>query len=286
MIVVSGLSGAGKTIVLHCLEDMGYYCVDNLPVNLLPALQKELHKSKSPIAVGIDIRNSDTNLHNFPQLIHQLKQTDPTTKLLFLNANDEVLIKRYSESKRRHPLAHIYPSLLESIADERDILSPLLTVADHVIDSSNLNIYQLQDRIHLWLESGLRESLTISFLSFGFKNGLPNDADLVFDVRFLSNPYWEENLRKYSGLDEPVREYLNRFPETTHFINDTSQYLTNWLPIYIKSNRSYLTIAFGCTGGHHRSVYVTEMIASQLSKKFDNINIIHRDLARHQAKTK
>lgn len=282
MIVVSGLSGAGKTVVLHCLEDMGYYCVDNLPVNLLPALQKEMAQSDSPIAVGIDIRNSDTNLHLFPQLMKRLKQSDPNTQLLFLDARDEVLIKRYSESKRRHPLSYIYPSLLESIADERNILGAMVTVADHIIDSSNLNIYQLQDRIHLWLESTIRKSLTLTVLSFGFKNGLPSDADLVFDVRFLSNPHWDENLRKYCGLDEPIKTFLSAFPETEQFINDTSDYLKKWIPVYSKSNRNYLTVAFGCTGGKHRSVYVSQAIADKLSNELDDINIVHRDLIKQK----
>ncbi len=282
MIVVSGLSGAGKTIALHCLEDMGYYCVDNMPVNLLPDLQKELSHSDSPIAVGIDIRNPENNLRLFPALINELKTQAPDTRLLFLTATDEVLIKRFSESKRKHPLARLYPSLLESIADERKILSPLTTCADHIIDSSNLNIYQLQDRIHLWLESSLRDALTVNCLSFGFKNGVPIDADLMFDVRFLSNPYWDEALRPYCGLDQPIVDYLSGFQETQDFLKSTTRYLNQWLPVYARSNRAYLTIAFGCTGGKHRSVFITESIASLLQKEQNEITITHRDLIRNK----
>lgn len=265
MIIVSGLSGAGKTIALHTLEDLGYYCIDNLPGSLLSALYQEHAAMDTPIAVGIDIRSQQQYTDSIPETIKQLKADNPNTRVLFLTANDDVLIKRYSETRRKHPINNGL-SLPEAIATERELLSTLMLVSDYRIDTSNLNIYELKSRIHDWL--GVQDSTTptITLESFGFKHGIPLDADLMFDVRFLPNPYWEHSIRHLNGKDKPIQDYLSNFSETKDFIEDTATYLLKRLPHYMQSSRSYLTIAIGCTGGKHRSVYVTEQLGKRLAE--------------------
>lgn len=279
MIIVSGLSGAGKTVALHTLEDLGYYCIDNLPSNLLPALHQERLDMETPIAVGIDIRSQRQSADSIPDTIKKLKAQNPNTRVLFLTADNDVLIKRYSESRRKHPINNGL-SLPEAIAAEKEMLSTLMLVADYRIDTSSINIYELKSRIHDWL--GVQNSTcpTITLESFGFKHGVPLDADLMFDVRFLPNPYWEHEIRHLSGKDKPIQDYLSQFAETQGFIEDTVAYLLKRLPFYMKSSRSYLTIAIGCTGGHHRSVYVTEAISQALSPHYpDGVLTRHRDLS-------
>lgn len=278
MIIVSGLSGAGKTVALHTLEDLGYYCIDNLPVSLLPALYEQQLKIKMPVAVGIDIRNQVDNLEDIPGVIEQLKKRTPTTQVLFLTAQPDILLKRYSESRRKHPLDATGTTLKEAIARESRILSPLSVSADYAIDTGTLSVYDLKDRIADWLDADNIDTTTLTIESFGFKNGVPIDADLMFDVRFLPNPHWEAELRHYTGQDEAIQRYLEKFAEPKQFVSDTVNYLSKWLPTYLVGYRSYLTIAIGCTGGKHRSVYVTERIAEQLSRQFGHINVRHRDL--------
>lgn len=278
MIIVSGLSGSGKTVALHTLEDLGYYCIDNLPSALLPALFEERDKINMPVAVGIDIRNQMDNMQEVPDVIESFKLRKPSTRVLFLTANNNVLMKRFSESRRKHPLATPTTTLEEAITEEVSILSPLFATADYTIDTSELSVYDLKDRIRDWLEYGKSETTNITIESFGFKRGLPTDADLLFDVRFLPNPYWEAELRHFTGLDTEIQNYLQKFIEPQAFIDDTTAYLEKWLPTYLTGYRSYLTIAIGCTGGKHRSVYVCEQIAKRLSKQFGHINIRHRDL--------
>lgn len=278
MIIVSGLSGAGKTVALHTLEDIGYYCIDNLPASLLPALYEEQKKMEMPVAVGIDIRSQPDGVKAIPQIIKQFKEQDSQTKVLFVSAQTDVLIRRFSESRRKHPLTNKSMALSEAIEHEQSVLSPLRLTADCHIDTSQLNIYDLKDRIADWLDIKEQRQPTVTIESFGFKKGVPINADLMFDVRFLPNPYWETALRNFTGKDKVIQEYLSQFEETTAFIDDTIAYLNKRLPVYLSSSRSYLTIAIGCTGGKHRSVYVTETIAAILSQSLNKIHIRHRDL--------
>ncbi|PID64087.1 MAG: RNase adapter RapZ [Gammaproteobacteria bacterium] len=277
MIIVSGLSGAGKTVALHALEDLGYYCIDNLPVSLLPALFEEQKRITQPVAVGIDIRSQYEGAKDLIQMIKQLKEKAPRTQILYLSASNEALIKRFSESRRKHPLSDTGLSLPEAIAKEQHLLSPLMVDADFQIDSSATNIYELKSRIREWLNvKDAKTFLTIE--SFGFKHGVPVDADLMFDVRFLPNPYWEAELRAFTGRDAEIQDYLGQFDECERFIADTSVYLSRWLPTYFNSYRSYLTVGIGCTGGKHRSVYITEKLAKRLEEQFGLIHVRHRDL--------
>lgn len=278
MIIVSGLSGAGKTVALHTLEDLGYYCIDNLPGSLLPALYQEQVNIKQPLAVGIDVRSQTQHNYDIPTIIENCKANSDTTRVLFLTAHEDILIKRFSESRRKHPLDMPDRTLHESVHHETRLLSPLEEIADYKIDTSTLSIYDLKDRISTWLNLGEQEKITLTIESFGFKNGVPIDADLLFDVRFLPNPYWEAKLRDFSGKDPEIADYLSKFAETNAFIEDTTAYLQKWLPTYLLGYRSYLTIAIGCTGGKHRSVYVTENIAARLNKAFGTVNLRHRDL--------
>lgn len=278
MIIVSGLSGAGKTVALHTLEDMGYYCIDNLPAGLLPALDEEQKKIAMPVAVGIDIRSQPNAVKDIPNIIKQCRQQDEQTRLLFISAQTEVLIRRFSESRRKHPLTDETMALSEAIEYEQSVLSSLRLTADCHIDTSQLNIYDLKDRIVGWLDLKAQQQPTVTIESFGFKRGVPINADLMFDVRFLPNPYWENTLRNFSGKDKAIQDYLSQFAETNDFIDDTVNYLQQRLPAYLNSSRSYLTIAIGCTGGKHRSVYVTEQIAAILSDTLGNVHIRHRDL--------
>lgn len=279
MIIVSGLSGAGKTVALHTLEDLGYYCIDNLPGSLLPALYEEQLKIKMPVAVGIDIRNQLGDVDDVPNMIKAFKEAHPNTiQLLFLNAQSGVLLKRFSESRRKHPLATPELTLKEALQKEIRILAPLYVTADYQIDTSRLSVYDLKDRIQSWLAHSQADSTTLTVESFGFKHGSPTDVDLLFDVRFLPNPYWEVDLRQFTGQDKVIQDYLAGFSEPAAFIDDTVAYLLKWLPSYVSGYRSYLTIGVGCTGGKHRSVYVAEKIAEKLSPTFGHINVRHRDL--------
>lgn len=278
MIIVSGLSGAGKTVALHTLEDLGFYCIDNLPVSLLPALYEEQKNIAQPVAVGIDVRSHSDGIGEIPAVIQQWKAQDANTRVLFLTASPDRLIQRFSESRRKHPLSDYRVPLPEAVANELRILSPLIAGADYQIDTSSTNIYELKNRIKSWLSMDNEKETVITVESFGFKHGVPIDADLMFDVRFLPNPHWEAELRPFTGKDEPIQQYLQQFDECERFIADTSLYLSRWLPTYLQSYRTYLTVAIGCTGGKHRSVYSAEQIAVRLAPQFGTINVRHRDL--------
>lgn len=278
MIIVSGLSGAGKTVALHTLEDLGYYCIDNLPIALLPALVEEQRSIAQPVAVGIDARSYHVSVEDVPHVIQHLKRTDDKVQILFLSANTETLIKRFSESRRKHPLSDQGQPLPDAIKAEMQLLSPLVANADLQIDTSKSNIYELKDRIREWLSLNSEDQTLLTIESFGFKNGVPIDADLMFDVRFLPNPHWVAELRPFTGKDSQIQAYLGQYDECERFIADTTLYLNRWLPTYFQSNRTYLTVAIGCTGGKHRSVYISEQIADRLKPQFGRISTRHRDL--------
>lgn len=275
--IVSGRSGSGKSIALRSLEDMGFYCVDNIPVALLPQLADALKNNNTPVAVSIDIRNLPINFEFDHDILQKLPES-VTPEIIFLDCSRNTLIRRYSETRRVHPLANQKHSLEEAIDLEENYLESLKLHASLVINTDNLSVHQLSDILRARILGKKERELTMIFESFGFKHGLPVDADFVFDVRFLPNPHWDINLRPLTGLDEPVINYLSKQDEVTNFIYQTANYLQQWLPMLEKNNRSYLTIAIGCTGGQHRSVFIAEQLAEFFKAQNKQIQIRHRTL--------
>ncbi|MEM0955320.1 MAG: RNase adapter RapZ [Pseudomonadota bacterium] len=280
LIVISGRSGSGKSTALHQLEDEGFYCIDNLPATLLPALvDRALTEAfaRNGLAVCIDARNAHADLAHFPQLLSELPSAT-AVDILFLDAEDASLIKRFSETRRRHPLSGDTMPLAEAIALERDILEPIASSASLVVDTSQMTLYELRSAVRERLVGSQTGDISILFQSFGFKRGLPADADLVFDVRMLPNPHWEKALRLKSGRDAEVAAFLELQPEAVELFNDIRTFLEKWLPRYRDSNRSYVTIALGCTGGQHRSVYLAEKLFSHFQSHYGEVNLRHREL--------
>ncbi len=275
LFLISGLSGSGKSVALKVLEDSGYYCVDNLPAELLPVLMDSLRLAgNTRVAVSIDVR-SGLSVTHLPQHIAQLKQQGMDVRLLFLDAQTDTLVKRFSETRRRHPLSNDKLTLPECVQRERELLAEISNIG-HRIDTSELGANALR----AWIKDfiGLdRACLTLLFQSFGFKNGIPLDADFVFDVRCLPNPHYDPALRPLTGRDTAVMEFLERLPEVKKMGNDIRAFIENWLPSFVADNRSYLTVALGCTGGQHRSVYLTEKLA-QYFKAQQQVLLRHREL--------
>ncbi|MEZ9504424.1 RNase adapter RapZ [Vibrio sp. 10N.286.51.B11] len=285
LIVVSGQSGAGKSVALRVLEDLGYYCVDNLPVNLLNNFVESVRESNQNVAVSIDIRN----LPKEPQLVTDtLEQLESATNIdvdvLFLDASKQTLLKRYSETRRIHPLSigQEKLSLEQAIDLEKTLLTPLAEHASIVIDSSDCNLYELSEKVRFKVEGKEKQELIIVFHSFGFKYGLPSDADYVFDVRFLPNPHWEPALRPLTGLDAPIHSFLEEHSEVLELKQQIQGFVEQWLPMLEKNNRSYLTVAIGCTGGKHRSVYLTQKIGEYFEQLGHQVQIRHASLEKHQ----
>jgi UPF0042 nucleotide-binding protein len=283
LIIVSGRSGSGKSTALDVLEDNGFYCIDNLPAGLLPELAERtlLHtESLLPqVAVSIDARNLPSQLRRFPALLDEVRARHITCDVIYLDADEETLLKRFSETRRRHPLTNESRSLAEAIADESSLLGPIIDLADLKIDTTHLNLYQLRDTLKLRLLNQPEPGTAFLIESFGFKRGMPVDADLVFDVRCLPNPYWKPDLRDYSGLDQPVVDYLFAQADVEDMYQDIFAYLTKWLPRFAASNRAYVTVAIGCTGGHHRSVYLANRLGEALKPILKNVQVRHRDLS-------
>ena len=283
LIIVSGRSGSGKSTALDVLEDHGYYCIDNLPATLLPELaerallQTELLQPQ--VAVSIDARNLPSQLLRFPELLDEARGRHIKCDVLYLDAEHDTLLKRFSETRRRHPLTNNNRSLAEAIKDEELLLAPIADLADLKIDTTHLNLYQLRDSIKLRLLNQPEPGTAFLVESFGFKRGMPVDADLVFDVRCLPNPYWKPELRDHSGLESAVAEYLAAQPDVEEMYQDILGYLNKWLPRFAASNRAYVTIAIGCTGGHHRSVYLAERLGAALKPSLKNVQVRHRDLS-------
>lgn len=282
LIVISGLSGSGKSVALHALEDLGFYCIDNIPAGLLRSFVDEIRPRGDSIfenvGVGLDARNRPADIDRIPALLRELRAAGITCELIFLQARDEVLLSRFSETRRKHPLSTTETSLPEAIGREREVLGTITNAADLIIDTSNTPVYSLREQIRRRI--GPRDAPTLSILieSFGYKHGLPPDADFVFDVRCLPNPYWEPQLRPLCGKDAPVRAFLESQPEVIAMVDDITNFLSNWIPRYQDFQRSYLTVAIGCTGGQHRSVFVTEAVAAKLQTVHGAIQTRHHEL--------
>jgi len=281
LVVLTGMSGGGKTVALRALEDLEFYCVDNLPSGLLPQLVHSVRQDgggrRRRIAVGVDVRNRGEDFEHMPLVMSELAAAGVHVHLVFIDCRDEVLIKRYSETRRRHPLARRGVSLADAIAEERRLLRPLIGIAEQVIDSSDLNVHQLRRLIATGYAQAT-EGLTLMIQSFAFRRGLPLDSDFVFDARCLPNPHWQPQLRPLSGKDAPVREFLEAEPMVTEYFTDTARWLDAWLPRFEQDDRSYVTISIGCTGGRHRSVYLVERLAAHYRARREGVLTFHREL--------
>ena len=285
LIIVSGLSGSGKSVALHALEDLGFYCIDNLPVALLTSAVDEIRRNngKSPrhLAVGVDARNHADNLDELPDQLRMLREQGVKADIIFLHAGDDILLQRYSESRRRHPLAEQGTELRAAIESERAILADIQVSADLIVDTSRTSIYELADIVRSRVDRRETKSLSVLIESFGFKYGIPADADFVFDLRSLPNPYWTLELRGLTGMDNEVREFLDAQDVFTAMFDDITAFLDRWIPQYKKASRGYLTVAIGCTGGQHRSVYMTEKIAASLAEEHGPVHTRHNALPEH-----
>lgn len=264
LIVVTGLSGSGKSVALKTLEDLDVYCTDNLPVELLPEFVKSVAgdgRNMARMAVGIDVRNA-SDLARIPEWLSAVGSLGFDYKLVFFDTRDEVLLKRYSDTRRKHPLSHGGLALADAIELERLRLRPLQAIADLVMDTSEMNVHQMRRRVTTEVGAGTTRGMSLLFESFAYKRGLPADADFVFDARALPNPHWDARLRPLSGRDAAVREHLDQDPVVQDFVAQVQTFLDAWVPRFEAETRSYLTIAFGCTGGRHRSVYLAERLAA------------------------
>jgi RNase adapter protein RapZ len=279
IVIVTGLSGSGKSVAIKCFEDLGFYCIDNLPTILLPTFAELCAQAGGiqRIALGIDIRDRDFPI-SFPAQINALRQAGFSCEILFLEARDEVLTRRYSETRRKHPLAEQVP-VTEAIRLEREALAALRAMADRIIDTSDYHVHQLRTAVTSWYTTANhRRRMTISVLSFGYKYGLPFNADLVFDVRFLPNPHFVDHLRAGSGNDQPVVEYVLASQVTQDFLKRCFAFLAFLLPHYEREGKAYLTIALGCTGGRHRSVAIANLLHQHLHEQGYQLTLTHRDL--------
>ncbi|HWZ54501.1 MAG TPA: RNase adapter RapZ [Verrucomicrobiae bacterium] len=280
LVILTGLSGSGKSTVLKTFEDLGFYCVDNLPVALIPTFS-ELHMQGNGdiqrAALLVDAREGG-QLEKLPAILRQLRGENPAT-LVFIEANEDALLRRFSETRRPHPLGHDRP-VLEGLRNERVLMEPIRKLADVVIDTTKFNVHELRQFIIRSFQKTDRRPMMVSLVSFGYRYGIPQDADLVFDVRFLPNPHFVPKLRKHSGRDLRVARYIRSFPQTGEFLRRVEGMLIYLIPHYIREGKSYLTIAFGCTGGRHRSVMMAEAVRKTLHRKGYASKVVHRDLAK------
>ena len=268
LVVLSGLSGSGKSVALNALEDAGYYCIDNIPIALLQSFVDETLPQQDPafsrVALCADARNA-ADIPRLPLLVQEMRKAGIACEVIFLQADEDVLLSRFSETRRKHPLTSDRVSLTEALVQESQLLEPIVDIADLVLDTSATNVHELRDLIGNRVARRAEGKLSILLESFGFKHGLPADADFVFDVRCLPNPYWEPELRALTGRDRQVREFLEQQHQVQAMVDDITAFLQRWIPRYRDTQRAYLTVAIGCTGGQHRSVYVAEAVAGRLS---------------------
>jgi len=279
IVILSGISGSGKSTAVKALEDLGYFCLDNLPPTLIATfieLSKNSAEEITKIGIVMDIREG-VFFERVPEVIEELKKKGNSVELLFLESSDEVLVKRYKETRRKHPLS-ADGNILEGISQEREILTKVKNIADHVIDTSSFNVHQLREIVQDLFGKTAARKISLNFLSFGYKYGFPYDADLVLDVRFLPSPHFIEGLRDLNGLDKEVRDFVFEHEDTSEFIEKVVDFLEFLIPRYEKEGKSYLTVAIGCTGGKHRSV----VIANEIEERFKNLspNVWHRDISK------
>ena len=281
LVVISGRSGSGKSSALHVLEDQGFYCIDNLPIGLLPALvqQTEGEEKLAKVAVSIDARNIPHAFDDIHSVLHELPKDEYQLDVVYLDASEEVLLQRFSATRRKHPLTSSQVSLAEAIQRERDLLEPVANIADLTLDTTQMSVHELRSLIRLRVADKNSAEIAILFESFGFKHGIPIDADYVFDVRNLPNPYWDPSLRQFTGRDQPVIDFLAAENQVSMMKQDISAFIHRWLPAFIDASRSYMTIAIGCTGGQHRSVYIVEQLTKEFSARYPNVQCRHRELA-------
>jgi UPF0042 nucleotide-binding protein len=282
IIILSGLSGSGKSVALHMLEDLGFYCIDNIPAAMLkPFISYTVRASESMYertAIGLDARNTAAELATVPQLIDELRRSGIQCEVIFLVSGEEELLRRFAETRRKHPMSRNNVDLREAMALERALLDPIINAADLVIDTSRMGVHSLRDIIHQRVEQRAVGRLSLSFESFGFKHGIPGDADFVFDARSLPNPYWERGLRNLTGRDPEVIHFLESQTDVATLIQDIVRFLEGRIPEYQASNRGYLTAAVGCTGGQHRSVYIVDRLAAIFAARFPRVMVRHGSL--------
>lgn len=283
LVIISGRSGSGKSTALHVLEDVGFTCIDNLPASLLPTLIKQVRTPQQDddgpsYAVSIDARNDHGDLQEFPDFVLALRQQGLDCELLYFDADETTLLKRFSETRRKHPLSNDRTNLRAAIDLESELLAPIANIADLTIDSSHLSLHQLRDLVKQRVAGRAAPGMAVLIQSFGFKHGPASDCDVVFDVRCLPNPHWVQELRKLNGQDKEVAEFLSGHDDVKLMLEDIHAYLNRWLPKFAEDNRSYMTVGIGCTGGQHRSVFIAEQLFSQLKPHFDNTQVRHREL--------
>ena len=285
LLIVSGLSGSGKSVALNMLEDLGWYCIDNIPAGLLNAFishtVRGANRAYERTAVGLDARNEPSEIEAVPELARELRASGIACEIIYLHADEAVLLRRYGETRRRHPLARAGGDLRAAIAEERQLLVPITYAADLVIDTSHSSVHELREIMRGRVEQRRSDRLSIMFESFGYKNGIPSDADFVFDARSLPNPYWDATLRPLTGRDPAVAAFLDGEPSVRDLLADITAFLERRIPLYQQNNRAYLTVAIGCTGGQHRSVYLVEQLAAQFAARYPQVSARHGGLDRN-----
>jgi len=279
LIIVSGRSGSGKTIALRVLEDLGFYCVDNLPIALLSTLVHSVIAKYDRVAISIDVRNLPEDSQELLESIDFLP-AEVDIEVLFIDADDQTLLQRFGETRRLHPLSQKQLPLLEALQLENRLLDPIAVRATWRIDSSHLSLHQLSEEVSARVLGKASKQVVIVFQSFGFKHGVPKDADFVFDARILPNPHWNPELKLLTGQDEDVKQFFRKESLVTKYLLQVENFLATWLPYFRRSNRSYLTIAMGCTGGQHRSVYLAETLAEQFRSEGTHVQVRHRELSK------
>lgn len=282
LVFISGLSGSGKSVALHMLEDLDFYCVDNIPTALLKPFITHTLQSSDPVyrrtAVGIDARSAAAEIATIPGLIDELQRSGIQCELIYLVANDDELLRRFSETRRRHPLSRHGEGLREAISIERALLEPVANAADLIVDTSRLSVHDLREMMRTRVENRRQSRMSIQFASFGFKHGIPGDADFVFDARTLPNPYWEASLRGLTGKDADVIRFLEQHEAVARLVAEIECFIEGRIGEYRASNRRYLTVAIGCTGGRHRSVYIAEQLAARLALRHGDVSVRHSHL--------
>ena len=281
LVVISGRSGSGKSTALDLLEDLGFYCIDNLPVALLQNLLDQIQSNSSQlssVAVSIDARNNQNDLANFSDIVHHLNRKQCELEIIYLDAHSDTLLTRFSATRRKHPLTGPDVPLLEAIEREKAVLQNIANMSDLTVDTTHLSMHQLRSLIKERVVQKQGSEMSLLFESFGFKHGIPKDSDLVFDVRCLPNPYWDPSLRQFTGQDPSIKQFLQKEDSVKNMFDDIQTFLKKWLPQFEANNRTYMTVSIGCTGGQHRSVYMAERLFEAYQSEYSNVQVRHREL--------